>query len=80
LNVTFGSPRKRGFYRLAKCRQVLGSEGGYGDPIQPTSMAIENFDNADFVMERRAGEVSDFEDSRKGRSGRGQGWRGVLSG
>lgn len=29
---------------------------GYGDPIQPTSMAIENFDNADFVIERRAGE------------------------
>jgi hypothetical protein len=29
---------------------------GYGDPIQPTSMAIENFDNADFVIERRASE------------------------
>jgi hypothetical protein len=28
---------------------------GYGDPIQ-LAMAIENFDNADFVIERRAGE------------------------
>jgi len=29
---------------------------GYGDPTPPTSLAIENFDNADLVMERRAGE------------------------
>ncbi|MGC2222483.1 MAG: hypothetical protein WA624_08990 [Methylocella sp.] len=30
---------------------------GYGDPIQPTSTAIENFDSADFVIERRATEL-----------------------